>query len=121
MARVLVVETDDSLREMLREVLSLDAHAVELAEDLDTAIARLRSGRYDVVLSDTLGPPNTTARWENLQLIKEAAGATPIVLLTGFTEAVPLDPEEIGVAVVLSKPADIDDLLNAIRRAISPV
>jgi DNA-binding NtrC family response regulator len=118
MPRVLVVDADVQLGEMLQEVLSLEAHVSEVVQDLDEALSRLRSGHYDVVFGDILGRPNTPALWDGLELLKEAAGETPIVLFTGFVDAQTAAPANIGVSAVLSKPADITDILGAVGSAI---
>jgi DNA-binding NtrC family response regulator len=117
-ARVLVVDADVTIRTLVEEVLHLDGCDVDLADGLEGALMRLGVERYDLVLTDTLGPPNG-ARDADLAQIKASAASTPIVLFTGFEEVAVLGAEHLGVAAVLLKPAHLDDLLTVVRAAMN--
>ncbi len=81
--RVLVVDDEDDIREMLRISLGLKGITVDTAEDGDQAVRQLGSSRYDVVLLDYSMPGAPAAE------VIRAPGPEPrpaFVLLTGRAE-----------------------------------
>jgi signal transduction histidine kinase len=80
-ARVLVVEDQDDLRRMIRELLS-QLHEVLEAKDGEEGIAMVRAERPDLVVSDVMMP--RLAGTELCRMIKRdpALRATPVILLT---------------------------------------
>ena len=56
MRRVLVVDDDHDLAQLLREVLTFDNCEVEIATNGMEAMDRLRTGNYDVVICDLMMP-----------------------------------------------------------------
>jgi PAS domain S-box-containing protein len=54
--RVLVVENDEAVRELLVEILSADGHHVEIAADTRTAMDKIEGLDFDVVVTDASMP-----------------------------------------------------------------
>lgn len=54
----------------------------------------------------------------NIAILRERAGAATIIIFTGHTRARRLDTEAIGVAAVLLKPANLDDLFDLIKNVL---
>src|SRR5437667_11913011 len=59
--RILVVEDNDDVRQMMAVALQSQGHIVEEAADAGQALDRLRAGRFDVVLADYELPDQTGA------------------------------------------------------------
>jgi CheY-like chemotaxis protein len=116
MRLVLVVEDDEDTRDALGEVLADEGYSVSEASDGATALRRLRSQRPDLMLLD-LGLPEM--RGEELLRTKAsdpALTSIPVVVLSGATRP----PELPGVAAVIAKPFDIEDVVALVRRYAGP-
>ena len=83
MKRLLVVDDDDNLRELLATVLSLDGRVVDTARDGIEALELLQQNRYDLIISDLRMPGlNGPALYEALR----ATPQTPpprVIFMTG--------------------------------------
>ena len=71
-ARVLVVEDDAAMREMLREALDEDGYAVETAAGGRAGIERVKQGGVDLVISDVKMPD-----LDGLDMLREIKGSAP--------------------------------------------
>jgi len=110
--RVLIVDDDATIRELLGSVLRRRDLAVDEAADGGEALVLLRQNSYAVVLLDLL-MPNVDGFGVLDEL--ESAVSTPVVLvITGADRALlkQLDPQKIHG--VLRKPFDADDLANIV-------
>jgi CheY-like chemotaxis protein len=104
-ARILLVEDDDDNREAMASLLGLGGHQVTAAASGGDGVRRLAADRFDLVVTD-LGLPDMTG-WEVARQVKEACGATPVALITGW--GLNLAPEEIrrrGVDLLIKKPIE---------------
>jgi two-component system, NtrC family, response regulator AtoC len=117
-ARILVVDDDQSSRELLARILSSAGHAVTALTDGREAIAALDAGDApDLVVSDI-----RMAEMDGLQVIdafRERAPDTPVILVTAFgnidgaVEAI-----RRGAIDYLSKPYDVDAIRLVVERAL---
>jgi CheY-like chemotaxis protein len=116
---ILVVDDEPCVAAVLMEILRMDGYAVQLAEDGEVALEKLRQCTYDVIVSDVRMPKvdgstlyRAVVQW-NPQLLKRfifltGDTATPGVL--GFLE-------RTGLPFV-TKPFPVDVLRQAVRRVI---
>ena len=116
---ILVIDDEPRLRELMRDMLTSDGHAVELADGGQAGLDAFRKSKergemFDVVITD-LGMPDVSGH-EVIRTVKRESPETPVILLTGWGNR--LHPEE-GIPkeadVVLSKPPKI----NEVRKALS--
>jgi DNA-binding response OmpR family regulator len=118
-AKILLVEDDDDLRRGLARRLTASDYDVVLAADGLTAVSVAHTERPDLVLLD-IGLPGGSGLTV-LHRYSEAAALmfTPVVVLTGRDPmAIEGDVRKYGVAGFLTKPADNDELLRVIERAL---
>ncbi|MFM7387650.1 MAG: response regulator, partial [Bacteroidota bacterium] len=54
--RILITDDDRSIRRVIREILEMEGHSVEEAEDGEEALARLLQSSFDVLLCDIKMP-----------------------------------------------------------------
>ena len=112
---VLVIEDDPPVRDFLRECLELLGCVVTAVDNGVTAVDELRTGDFDLILSD-VHLPDTVAP-ELIPRLKAVNPAIPIIVITGSL----VDFEErtrlLG-APVLVKPVSIDALCATVRRAL---
>ncbi len=122
--RVLCIDDERSLRELLREMLGSDGHYVEVAEDgregLQAFHAALVQGqRFDAVITD-LGMPHMDGR-EVARAIKEESPETLVIMLTGWGQHLKANgstPHQVDE--LLSEPPSLNELRRALARVILP-
>ena len=115
--RVLIVDDQDIICELLAEHLAGDGHTTASAADGHQALELFRAGHFDLVITDQSMP-----LMNGIQLasaIKALSPTTPVVLLTGFgDEMLALGGQPPGVDLVLGKPVSQSDLRRAIFQAL---
>ena len=117
--KILLVEDDDDLRQGLARRLTAAGYDVLTAADGLAAVSTARTERPDLVLLD-IGLPGGNGLTV-LQRYSDTASLmfTPVVVLTGRDPiAIEPDVRKYGVAGFLTKPADNDELLRVIERAL---
>jgi CheY-like chemotaxis protein len=113
MARVLVVDDDAAGLEIRRLILERRGYAVITAADAAQARAAFQLAEFDVVLLDVRLPRVE----DGLVLIREFRAASPalrIVVLCGYRGDLDRRDEASMVDEILSKPARVETLLNAL-------
>ena len=116
-SRVLVVDDESSIRELLQKTLALAEYDVDVAPDGRAALERLRLGNYDLLIADLKMPG-----MDGLTLIREAKrlkADLPVIIITGFsTESSAIEAVNLGVAGYLTKPFRVPQVLAAAARAL---
>lgn len=100
---VLIVDDDEMIAGALHHCLVETGITVELATDPETAAARLRERRYDLVLMDTYMTGQLHGRGDDfLDEVRRLSGQAHLVILTAYGAAQLTDRfrEEPGVTVV---------------------
>ena len=106
--RVLVVDDEKSMREMLEMLLRAEEYHVDLARDGREAIKRLAEEHYDVVLTD-LNMPHANGI-EVLEESKRCSPSTQVLLLTAFgTDHSALVAMAEGAYGYLEKPFKVEN------------
>jgi len=116
MEPLLLVEDKSELRAMLRKALERNGFAVEEVPDGSAAIQKIRSRRYQMVVTDLKMPG--ASGLEVLRESKQADSSIPVILLTAFgsvEEAVSAMKE--GAFDFIQKPVDLDHLKLLVDRA----
>ena len=118
MAKILVVDDEVGIRELLSEILRDEGHDVQLAENAAAARAARNHARPDLVLLD-IWMPDT----DGITLLKEwsAAGqlSMPVVMMSGHgTIDTAVEATRIGAQDFLEKPIALQKLLAAVKRAL---
>jgi excisionase family DNA binding protein len=115
--RILVVDDESSIRELLSKTLALAEYEVDAAPDGRAALERLRLGHYDLLIADLKMPG-----MDGLTLIREAKrlkADLPVIIITGFsTESSAIEAVNTGVAGYLTKPFRVPQVLAAAARAL---
>lgn len=117
--RVLVVEDERGIQTLLRALLTDEGYEVRIAGTGLEALDLLGEWLPDVILLDLTLPEMGGAMFRAAQLaLDPPASAVPVILVTG-THAAGRFVETLRAAAFVSKPFDLDDLLNAVARVIS--
>ncbi|MFQ5883294.1 MAG: GAF domain-containing protein [Candidatus Methylomirabilales bacterium] len=114
--RVLVVEDELPVRELVVAYLTEDGHAVETAPNGREGLEKFMAGWFDVVVTDQ-GMPEMAGD-QLAATIKQLAPGKPVILLTGFGDLMIASGEmPAGVDIILSKPVT----LTALRQTLAKV
>ena len=116
-ARVLVVDDEPAVAEVLAEMLQTAGHDCVSETSPARAVERLATETFDVVLSD-LGMPGMTG-WDLAFHCRDMHAEVPVILITGW--GLELDDERVadaGVFEVLAKPFEMQAVLAAVSRAL---
>ena len=119
MAKILVVDDDASLRELLKEHLEAGGHAVETAETGAEALTRLRAGKFDLVTMDMKMP--LMSGGEALKLIRRdpVLGKLPVLMCTAQDTMADIDDAFANSASgYIVKPFDVAKLEKTVARAL---
>jgi excisionase family DNA binding protein len=115
--RILVVDDEAAIRDLLSKTLSLAEYDVDVAPEGRTAVERLRATSYDLLITD-LRMPGV----DGLTVIREARrfrADLPVVIITGFsTEASAIEAINLGVAGYLTKPFRVPKVLAVAAKAL---
>ena len=116
--RVLVVEDEAAVRQVVMELLRADGHTVEAVANGHEAVERLlmeRAAPFDLIISDRAMPG--LGGDELAAIAERVAPGVPLILLTGFGDVMQARGERPpGVAEVLAKPVRLEELRAALRR-----
>jgi CheY-like chemotaxis protein len=116
--RLLVIDDEPLVRKTIAGLLRMVGHTVAEAENGPAGLSLLGRTAIDLVLTD-LGMPGMNG-WEVARSVKATRPSLPVVLLTGWGEQAPGEPEgRQHVDVILGKPVRLADLRQAIMEAIS--
>jgi CheY-like chemotaxis protein len=111
---VLVVDDDPDMVDVITAVLGMEGYAVRSAENGRRALEAVEAAVPAVVLLDMLMP--VMDGWSFARELRARYGpAVPIVVVTAAEHA-PARAAEIGATDVVSKPFDVDDLINVVAR-----
>ncbi len=116
--RILVVEDEPLVREVLSVYLAEDHHEVVTAENGREGFEKFQAGCFDLVMTDRSMPE---MNGDQLAMeIKKLRPGQPVLLLTGFGDLMTGAGEQpSGVDLVVSKPFTLTTLRNAIARVMS--
>ena len=117
MARILIVDDEQSIRETLREILEYEGYEIEEAKDGEKAIALIKKFNYDAVLSDIKMPKLDGI--EVLEKAKSIAPELPFIMISGHgTMETAIEATKKGAFDFINKPPDLNKLLITVRNAV---
>lgn len=119
MAKILIVDDEVGIRELLSEILRDEGHDVLLAENAAAARAARNALRPDMVLLD-IWMPDT----DGVSLLKEWAATglltMPVIMMSGHaTIDTAVDATRIGAFAFLEKPITLQKLLKAVEQGLA--
>jgi len=116
--RILVVDDEPDVAEVVKEVLMMAGHAVDTAISGTVALQMIGLTAYDLVFTD-LGMPDMSG-WDVAEKINAAKPGLTVALVTGWgTSLDEADAAKRGVSAVVHKPFEIDELLAIAQRLLS--
>ncbi len=119
MSRILIIEDEASIRRVLTKILSEenDSYQVEEAEDGLIGFEKIKNNDYDLILCDIKMPKMDGV--EVLQALKKIKPEIPIVMISGHGDMeTAIQTMRLGAFDYISKPPDLNRLLNTVRNAL---
>ena len=111
--RLLVIDDEQHIRDILSETLREAGYVVETAPNGDEGVRKLRSGSFDLILLDIRMPIHSGL--DVLKLLHRNGGAPPVMIITGLASSEELDEAlRLGAAKCIRKPFQLKTLLSDI-------
>jgi DNA-binding response OmpR family regulator len=116
MVKILLVEDDEQVQDMLKQVLTRASHEVEVAADGEDALQVLQDFSPDIMVTDIIMPKKSGT--ELIEAVKAKHLDMEIIAISGGGRSDPIGyldlSEELGASISFAKPIDNDALLMAI-------
>lgn len=119
MAKILVIEDEASIRRVLIKILTEEnkSYYVDEAEDGLAGIEKLKDEDFDLILCDIKMPKMDGI--EVLEAIKKIKPEIPVVMISGHGDLdTAVNTMKLGAFDYISKPPDLNRLLNTVRNAL---
>ena len=119
MSKILIIEDEVAIRRVLTKILSEenDTYQVEDAEDGVQGLEKIKNTDYDLVLCDIKMPKMDGE--ELLEAVKKIKPEIPIVMISGHGDMeTAINTMRLGAFDYISKPPDLNRLLNTVRNAL---
>ncbi|WP_456378025.1 sigma-54-dependent transcriptional regulator [Lutibacter sp.] len=119
MSKILIIEDEAAIRRVLKKIISEenDTYQVEEAEDGLVGIAMISKSDFDLVLCDIKMPKMDGV--EVLEKIKKLKPEIPVVMISGHGDLdTAVNTMRLGAFDYISKPPDLNRLLNTVRNAL---
>jgi DNA-binding response OmpR family regulator len=117
MARILIIDDDDQIRRMLRQMLDRAGYDVDDAENGLRGIRLFRENPFDLVITDLIMPEK-----EGIEMIMELKAEFPTVKIIAMSGGARMGPDaylkladSLGASRTFTKPIPRQELLDAIR------
>jgi CheY-like chemotaxis protein len=114
---ILVIDDDAQVRNVVSEMLRLEGHAVDVAENGLRAMEKLGHHRFDLVITDLLMPEQEG--FETISEIRRGNRLLPIVAISGGGRLGPRDyldtARAMGADAALAKPFARQELLTTVN------
>jgi len=116
-ARILVIDDEDPVRDILSRMLRAKGHEVAVASDGEEGIEQFKKEEFDLVFTD-LGMPGISG-WEVGKTLKQLNPKIPVAMITGW--GMELNREKMrenGIDLIVSKPFNFDQVIQLVSEAM---
>jgi two-component system response regulator PilR (NtrC family) len=116
MSRILVVDNEKSMREMLSIALGKEGYEIETAHNGEVAVEMVEGNAYDVVITDINMPRSNGI--DVLDAVNRVRPGTPVIMMTGYASPeTAVETMKKGAYDYITKPFNMDDFKLVIRNA----
>ena len=111
--KILIVDDEELIREILSEAFTLHGADVETAESGFEAVAKLKTSRYDLILTD-IRMPNGDGIYllENIQKLPKPG--PKLFVCSAYNDLTEEKIKELGILKIFNKPFELGSLLNEV-------
>ena len=119
MARVLLVDDDQSNLDFMRQLLRMEGHELIWAADGEQGLALVREFRPELIICDVIMPHlGGYAVLETVRADPQFSGVPVLLFSAAMDEEARAMGQHRGATEVLAKPFDLQQLRSAIRRCL---
>ena len=116
-ARILVVENEENVSDLLSAILTKGGHEVETASDGSKGIKLFKKKEFDLVFTD-LGMPGMSG-WQVAEKIKSINKNVPVAIITGWNvEQKESEMKESGVDLIAYKPFEVKQVFKLVQEGM---
>jgi len=116
-ARILVVDDDRAMCQLLIDLLREDGYEADVAYDGESALEKCRIARFDLAITDLMMPKMRGI--ELVQRLREVDGSALVLLITAFgTIESAVEAMRAGAFHYVTKPFHNDEILIQVKRAL---
>ena len=116
-ARILVVDDEEDVGQLLSDILISENHEVEVATDGSQGVEMFKKRSFDMVFTD-LGMPGMSG-WEVAEKIKTINRRVPVALVTGWNiELKDKEMREKNIDIVIHKPFEVKQVLRSVHEVM---
>ncbi len=114
MINILIVEDEPAMQLGLKDNLEMESYTVDLANDGEAGLLKIKSGGYDLILLDVMLPK--LSGFDVCKAARSAGIRTPIILLTARGEEIDkVVGLELGADDYITKPFSVRELLARVK------
>jgi len=114
MKKIMVVDDEESVRVILKQLLEQGGYAVETAKDGKEALGILEKGHFDMLVTDINMPEMNGV--ELLSKTREKFPMLPVIFITAYgKDKVILEAMKVGLSDYIEKPFRMNDVLRIIK------
>jgi CheY-like chemotaxis protein len=118
--RILVIDDEENVRQVLADALIAQGHSVSACADGRAGLARFDEEPFDVVFTD-LGMPGLSG-WDVARTVKLRRRETMVVLVTGWSDQIDsVEAPWRGVDFVVGKPFEVEEIRSVLGQALTRV
>ncbi|MDA0746501.1 MAG: response regulator [bacterium] len=116
MAKIVVIDDDASVREVVVRILQFSQHEVLGFEDGAPALDEVDYHAVDLVITDMNMP---TSGEKVIEHIRAQGSSVPIIVLSGYVDEIRAERlERMGVSRILNKPFKVPQLLGVVQEFV---
>ena len=117
MKKILVVDDEESIRVILKKILEQGDYMVEVACNGEEAMETLKSGHFDMLISDINMPVMDGV--ELLGKAKATSPKMPVIFITAYgKDKVIIEAMKVGLIDYIEKPFKMDHVLKIVKEHI---
>ena len=117
MAKILIIDDEQSIRSTLREILEYEKYTIDEAKDGQEGLDKLISDKFDIALCDVKMPKMDGI--ELLERVQMAGIDTQFIMISAHgTIETAVDATKMGAFDFVPKPPDLNRLLLTVKNAL---
>lgn len=117
MAKIIVIDDEEALAQLLKEILEIANYDVDISSNPKKGLEMIKENNYDLVCTDV--SMEEVSGYDIALFIKENKLKCKVVFLTGWGSAIDdSELEKFGVSKIINKPYKIEEILDEFKKIL---